>query len=471
MSEIDELAFLPATEQARLVRNKEVSPVELVSTYLERIEKFDSTLNTFVTVVADAARAQAQEAERVVSNGDQLGPFHGVPISIKDLNQTAGIKTTFSSKAFADNVPTVDDSTIRRIKDAGFIVLGKSNTPEFGTIPMTESDLNGICRNPWNPDHTPGGSSGGAAAGVAAGLSPIAQGSDGGGSIRIPSSCCGLFGIKPARGRVSNAPAGESLAGLSTDGPIARTVRDAAAMLDVISGYETGDPYWAPEPGRPFVDEVGADPGKLRIGFTADNPLQSPVDPACMAALQDAAQLLESLGHTVEEAQPDADDPNASSYFVTIWSTLAAYYGDVPLDQMEPLNKTLTELSAGSTSSDYVKAVAAVHRLSRRVLPFWNDYDFLLTPTLCLPPVPVGWIKEEEDPWAQFARSGLFAAFTPSVNLTGQPAVSLPLYWSDEGLPIGVQLIGRPADESSLFRISAQLEQARPWIDRRPPVS
>lgn len=467
-----DLAFLPATEQARLVRSKDVSPVELVETYLQRIEKFDPTLNSYVTVVGDQALEQARAAEAAVSDGAELPPFHGVPISIKDLNATAGIKTTSSCKALADFVPAEDETTVRRIKDAGFIILGKSNTPEFGTIPATESELNGICRNPWNTDHTPGGSSGGAAAGVAAGLAPIAQGSDGGGSIRIPSSCCGLFGIKPARGRVSHAPGfGESLAGLSTDGPIARTVRDAAALLDALAGYESGDPYWAADPERPFVEEVGADPGKLRIGFTAKNALDSPVDPSCTAALEEAATLLESLGHTVEEAEPQVDDPNASSYFVTIWSTIAAYYGNIPVEKMEPLNRMLAELGKGTSSFDYVQAVIGAHRLARQIVSLWDDYDLLLSPTLALPPLPIGWLLEEEDPWAQFARAGLFAPFTPWVNLTGQPAVSLPLYWNEAGLPIGVQLVGPPADEAALFRISAQLEEARPWADKRPDVS
>ncbi len=466
-----DIAFLSATEQARLVKSKEVSPVELVETYLQRIEKFDETLNSFVTLVADQALDQARRAEADVS-GDDLPAFHGVPISIKDLNATAGIKTTSSFKVFANYVPDFDESTVRRIKEAGFIILGKTNTPEFGTIPMTESELNGICRNPWNTDHTPGGSSGGAAAGVAAGLAPIAQGSDGGGSIRIPSSCCGLFGIKPARGRVSHAPAiGESAAGLSTDGPIARTVADAAGLLDVLAGYEVGDPYWAPPPERPFADEVGADPGKLRIAFTADNTLGSPVDSDCMAALDDAAKLLESLGHTVEEAKPDWDDPEASSHFVKIWATLTAYYGDLPVDQMEPLNRVLTEAARETNSLEYVRAEMGAQRLARHVVAFWNEFDLLLTPTLALPPVPVGWILDEEDPWTQFVRSGQFAAFTPFVNLTGQPAVSVPLFWSDAGLPIGTQLVGRPADEATLFRVAAQLEEARPWADKRPPVS
>lgn len=469
---MSELPFLPATEQARLVRDREVSPVELVETYLQRIEKFDQTLNSYVTVTAELALDLARAAESAVSPGDDLPPFHGVPVSIKDLYALAGVKMTGSTKALADHIPTEDSSTVRRIKEAGFIPLGKTNTPEFGTVPVTESDLNGICRNPWNTDHTPGGSSGGAAAGVAAGLAPIAQGSDGGGSIRIPASCCGLFGIKPSRGRVSHAPFfGESLGGLSTHGPISRTVRDAAAFLDVISGYETGDPYWAAPPERPFEAEVGADPGKLRVAFTLKNALDSPVDPACVTAVEEAARLLESLGHSVEEGDPQIEDTNASTYFVTLWSAIAVAYGEIPLDRMEPLNRMLTELGAGTNALDYVKAKNGMHRLARQVVAFWNDYDLLLTPTLALPPLPVGWIFEEEDPWAQFARSGLFAPFTPFTNITGQPAVSVPLHWTDEGLPIGVQLVGAPADEAVLIRISSQLEQARPWAHLRPPVS
>jgi amidase len=469
---MSEIAFQPATEQARLVREREVSPVELVQTYLERIEKFDQTINSYVTVTADAALDAARAAEAAVSDGAGLPPFHGVPVSIKDLYALEGVRMTASTKARKDHVPTEDASTVRRIKEAGFIPLGKTNTPEFGTVPVTESELNGICRNPWNTERTPGGSSGGAAAGVSAGLAPIAQGSDGGGSIRIPASCCGLFGLKPSRGRVSHAPYfGESLAGLSTHGPIARTVRDAAAFLDVISGYEVGDPYWAAPPERPFEQEVGADPGRLRVAFTLKNALESPVDPACAAAIEDAARLLESLGHDVDQADPEVDDPNASSYFVTIWSTIASGYGDIPADQMEPLNRMLTELGMSTNAFDYIKAKHGMHRLARQVVSFWNDYDLLLTPTLALPPLPVGWIFEEEDPWAQFARSGLFAPFTPFTNLTGQPAVSVPLFWNDDDLPIGVQLVGAPAGEATLIRVSSQLEGARPWAERLPPVS
>src|SRR3990172_3933302 len=256
-SVLSDIAFATATEQAELVRTREVSPVELVETYLERIDRLDPELNSYVTLCADEALAAARTAETEPAQG----PFHGVPIPIKDLHETAGLRTTFSSRAYADFVPAYDVAAVRRLREAGFVLIGKTNTPELGTAPVTESELNGACRNPWGTTRTPGGSSGGAAAALAAGLCPVAHGSDGGGAIRIPASCCGLVGVKAARGRVSPAPYG-GMEGLSTQGPLARSVLDAAALLDVMAGYETGDPWWAPLPQRPFVDEVGADPGR-----------------------------------------------------------------------------------------------------------------------------------------------------------------------------------------------------------------
>jgi amidase len=467
---VTDSAWLSATEQAELIRRGELSPVDAVTTYLERIDKFDDTLNSYVTVVGEQALAQAKEAEQ--PPGDDRPPFHGVPIAIKDLHETAGIRTTFSSKAYADYVPTIDAFPVRRLKDAGFIFLGKTNASEFGTFPQTESDLNGIARNPWNPDHTPGGSSGGAAAALAAGLCPVAHGSDGGGSIRIPASYCGLFGLKPTRGRISSGPRfGEGWAGMSTQGPIARTVRDAAALLDVMAGYETGDPYWAPPPERPFADEVGAEVGKLRVAFTTAAGTGGVAEPDVAAAVQEAVQLLESLGHTVEESAPDWEDPSVTANFIQVLQAGFAHHVGVDTSLFEPANRMAMEQAAEVNSLDYVRAVAGLHAFTRRVVAFWNDYDILVTPTVPMPPPPVGWIFEEDDPWGQFARAGLVVPFTAPVNITGQPAVSVPLHWSEAGLPIGVQLIGRPADEATLIRLSAQLEDARPWADRRPPIS
>ena len=468
---MSDLAFTPAIEQAELIKKKEVSPVELVTMYLQRIEEFDPLLNSYVTVTADLALAAAEAAEEALGSGEELPPFHGVPISIKDLFETKGVKSTFSCEALAEYVPDEDDNSVRRMKAAGFIMLGKTNTSEFGTVPFAESKLNGITRNPWNTDHTPGGSSGGAAAGLAAGLAPVAHGSDGGGSIRVPASCCGLFGIKPSRGRVSSGPRlGEHWHGFSTQGPIGRTVADAAALLDVLEGYETGDPNSAPHPHRPFVEEVGRDPGRLRIGFTITNPNEIDTDPTCVAAMESAAKLLASLGHEVEEAAPDWIDQALAPTFIQLIQTGTAVLDFLPKEQLEPLNRFLIESAHEVTSVQHIQALTNAHAYARKVLAFWETYDILLTPTLAMPPTPVGWVFSDDDPMMQLIRSGMFIPFTPAANITGQPAVSVPLYWSDAGLPIGVQLMGRAHDEATLIRLSAQLEEAEPWAGKRPPL-
>jgi Asp-tRNA(Asn)/Glu-tRNA(Gln) amidotransferase A subunit family amidase len=465
----DELAFAPALELAARVRAREVSPVELAELYLERIDRLDPQLNAYVTVDADGALASARTAE----SAESATPFHGVPISIKDLNETAGLRTTYSTKACATNVPQFDAAVVRRIRAAGFVVLGKTNTPEFGTIAMTESELNGDCRNPWDVSRTPGGSSGGAAAATAAGLCPVAHGSDGGGSIRIPSSCCGLFGIKPSRGRVSPAPYGSGSLGLGTSGPIARTVRDAAALLDAMSGYETGDFFVAPAPEQPFLAEAEIEPGRLRIAWSTTPPLDVPVDPVCSAAVEHAAALLADLGHEVVEATPAWGGDDLLLYFTRIWQVGPATAGIEDLSLLEPINRMLAEQARATPSPLHAGAIMQLQRLTRQVVAFWDDVDILLTPTLALPPVPIGWTFDETggDPQLAFDRQTLFTPFTAVVNVTGQPAVSVPLHWSGDGLPIGVQLVGAPFAEATLVRLAAQLEQARPWVGRRPPVS
>jgi amidase len=461
----DELAFSSALELAARVRAGEVSPVELAQLYLDRIERLDGELNSYVTVDADGALAAAREPRD--------GPFRGVPIPIKDLNETAGLRTTYSSKAFADYVPKTDAAVVRRIRDAGFVVLGKTNTPEFGTIAQTESELNGACRNPWNVALTPGGSSGGAAAATAAGLCPVAHGSDGGGSIRIPASCCGLFGIKPSRGRVSPAPYGSGTLGLGTSGPIARTVRDAAALLDVMSGYEPGDFFIAPQPERAFLKEADLEPGRLRIAVTTTPPLEVAVDPVCAAAVSAAAELLTELGHDVVEAAPPWDEGDLVVHFIRVWQVGPATSGVDDLSLLEPINRVLAEDARETSSPDHALAIMQLQQLTRRIVTFWKDVDVVVTPTLAMQPVPIGWTYEDTDGDARlaFARQLLFTPFTAVLNITGQPAMSVPLHWSDDGLPIGVQFIGRPFAEATLVRLAAQLEQARPWVDRRPPVA
>ena len=425
--------------------------------YRARIERLDPQLNAYVTL------AEAHE--------HRDGPFAGVPIAIKDLNETASLRTTYSCRAHADYVPDFDAAPVRRLRDAGFVILGKSNTPEFGTIAVTESELNGACRNPWDTSRTPGGSSGGAAAALAAGLCAVAHGSDGGGSIRNPASCCGLVGLKPSRGRVSAAPWGGGPLGLGSSGALTRSVRDAAALLDVLAGYEPGDPWLAPSPERPFAAEPGTPPGRLRVAVTVEPPVAVPVDPACARAARAAGVLLAGLGHDVGERTPPWASDELLPRFVAVWaanvglSALAA-----GLERVEPINRALTEDAQATTSLELATAVAELQSHARRVVSFWEDVDVVVTPTLALPPVPVGWAFEgEDDPRAQFARFILFTPFTPLVNVTGQPAISLPLAGSD-GLPVGVQLIGPPAGEALLLRLAAQLEEASPWSERRPPV-
>jgi amidase len=463
---LGELAFASALELAELVRRRQVTPTELVAGYVERIEELDSDLNAFVTTCYEEGLEEARQAEDATG---ALPPFHGVPLPIKELTDTAGIRTSYSSRAFAEHVPSADAAVVRRLRDAGFIVMGKTNAPEFGSIPVTESELHGACLNPWNTALTPGGSSGGAAAAVAAGLAPAAHGTDGGGSIRIPASCCGLFGLKPARGRVSNAPYADGSVALGGSGPITRTVADAAALLDAMAGYEWGDPNWAPTPERPFLEEVDDEPKRLRIAFTTAPPVDVSVDSTCARAAQEAAALLADLGHHVDEATPEWRSDEFESLFLRVWQMGPALYPADPL-LFEPLNRAFVERAHETSSVEYGHAVMRLQRSCRPILAFWADYDVVLTPTLAQRPVPVGWLFEGDDPWEWIDRAIQFTPFTPLVNVLGVPAVSLPLSQTDDGIPVGVQLIGRPADEATLLRVSAQVERARPWRDRRPPA-
>jgi amidase len=446
-----------ALGQAAAVRRGDVSPTELLDAAIGRAEAANPELNFLVTDCFEQARATVPSD----------GPFMGVPMLVKDLTETAGVRTTFSSRAFAEYVPANDAAVVRRMKDAGFVLIGKSNTPEFGITAVTESELNGACRNPWDTSRTPGGSSGGAASAVAAGVLPLAHGSDGGGSIRIPASCCGLFGLKPSRGRVSPAPFVSGSLELSQNGPISVSVRDAAAFLDVLAGYEPGDAHWAPPPERPFLAEVGADPGRLRIAFTVEPAVPHPVDPAVAAVARAAANALEALGHDVVEATPPWVDEAALSAFAKLWQLTPALYPVGDESQLMPINQELARTARETSSVVFAHAVGALQRAARRIVSFWDDVDVVLTPGLAMLPVPVGWVFEPSDPWEQFARGGQFTPFTPIVNVTGQPAAAVPFDVVD-GLPVGVQLIGPPAGEAVLLRLAAQMEAAHPWAGRLP---
>jgi amidase len=453
-------ALTGALEQAAAVRRGEIAPRELVDEAIRRAEAANPELNFLVTDCFEQARATTPAD----------GPFTGVPMLVKDLTETAGVRTTFSSRAFADYVPSADAAVVRRMKAAGFVVIGKSNTPEFGITAVTESDLNGACRNPWDTSRTPGGSSGGAACAVAAGVLALAHGSDGGGSIRIPASCCGLFGIKPSRGRVSAAPNVSGSLELSQSGPISVSVRDAAAFLDVLAGYEPGDAHWASPPERPFLDEVGVDPGRLRIAFTAEPAVPNEVDPTLVAVARAAADALADLGHDVIDATPAWVDEAALSAFAKLWQLTPALYPVQDESQLMPINRALAQAARETSSVVFAQAVGALQHAARRIVAFWDDVDIVLTPALAKPPVPIGWVFEPEDPWEQFARGGEFTPFTPMVNITGQPAAAVPFDVVD-GLPAGVQLIGPPAGEALLFRLAAQMEEAHPWAARLPTTA
>jgi len=463
----DELAFATAAEVAAEISARRVSSEEVTRAALQRIAQIDGELRSFVTVDTDGAIATARAADAAPQVG--RGPFHGVPIAIKDNAETAGLRTTYSSRCYRDNVPERDSAAVARLRRAGFIVLGKTNMPELGTLPVTESELNGACRNPWNLELTPGGSSGGSAAAVAAGLVPVAHGTDGAGSIRIPASCCGLVGLKPSRGRISWAPGhGDFLGGLATQAIVARTVADSAATTAVMCGYEAGDPSWLETDAAALAAASDRAPEPLTVAVTLRAPNDAEVDGRCVAAVRAAADLLADLGHDVREGAPDWHDHAAINGFAVMARTITAYYDDIDVDLLEPVNRALTEAGERASSIEYARAVVEGQRYARRVAAFWDDVDVVLTPTLALPPVRIGWVAEEPDPVARFARIAAFSPFTMMANLTGQPAISLPLHQEDGGPPIGVQLIGGPAGDVPLLRLAAQLEWARPWAQRRP---
>jgi amidase len=469
-----ETTWLDATEQADLVRRGEVSPTELVQAAIDRIEAVNPQLDAVVRTRFDRALAEAQEPPD--------GPFRGVPILFKDLGCTvAGEVTTFGVGPLQDTLWPVDSYLAAQFQAAGFIALGRTNVPELGTTVTCEALAFPPARNPWNVAHSTGGSSGGSAAAVASGMVALAHANDGGGSIRIPASECGLVGLKPTRGRVSQGPLiGEGWAGSTIDGAVTRTVRDAAGVLDVIGGRMPGEPYYAPPLPRPLTQEVGADPGRLRIGFI-DRPVGEAYldDPQCRAAVAGAVRLLEALGHHVEESGPGAMfDPELPRHFNAIIAadtelTFQAFEmllgRAIADDEIEPRNADYRRAGRELGAVGYLGTRSWIGTWARQMAQWWTEYDVLVTPTLGAPPPELGWFTAQ-GPAGEGRRIASFIPYTAQFNLTGQPAVSLPLHWTPDGLPVGVQLVAAYGREDLLVRVASQLEQAAPWNDRHPPV-
>ena len=474
----DQTRWMDATEQASLVASGDVSPTELLEAAIERIERIDGALNAVVIRWFDHARDVASSSEL------PSGPFRGVPFLLKDLfAEYAGQRFSNGNVALkeAHVVGDADTTLVSRYRAAGLVIAGRTNSPELGSVPTTEPVAWGPTHNPWDTTRTPGGSSGGAAAAVASGMVPFAHASDGGGSIRIPASCCGLVGLKPSQGRITLGPVRDE-SGLSVQHCVSRTVRDTAALLDATRGPGIGDTVIAPPPARPYVDELGADPGRLRIGILDHHPGGESVDADVTRAAQSVATLLESLGHHVEPSWPKAlEDKTFSSTFGAMWSTQMGLsrrrFSDLlgrPLEdhELEPLNRVQAEFAKHFTAVDYGLALSAVAQYRRAVQSWWYDgWDLLLTPTLAELPLKLGTIvNDPADPMAPMRRAGQFVPFTPPFNTSGQPAISLPLEWTAEGLPVGVQLVAAYGREDVLLRVASQLEQAKPWAHRTPDV-
>jgi amidase len=462
---VDEVARLDAVGQAELVRRGEITPAELVEAAIARIERLNPLLNAVVT-------CEFERALDAVHRGLPSGPFTGVPYLLKDLAiEWEGVRFTEGSRFLRDNVSSHDQALALRLRRAGLVFLGKTNTPEFGTLPTCESALFGVTCNPWDTSRTPGGSSGGSAAAVASGMVPMAYGNDAGGSMRFPASCCGLFGLKPTRARLPFGPEyGDVFSGLAVEHALTRSVRDSAVLLDATAGPDLGDPYWAPPPARPFADEVGADPGRLRVAFSARTPGGEPVHPDCVTAVQDAAALCTELGHEVVERDLPGLDEQVGQAINVVFGVgvawIAAYWvrklGRKPdPDELESHTSAWVEEGSKISAADYLLAIQDLQGFSRTVARFFTEVDVWLTPTLAAPPLPL----------AEAATSAAFIAFPAWVaNATGNPAMSVPLSWNGEGLPIGVHFLARFGDEATLLRLASQLEEARPWVERTPAI-
>jgi amidase len=471
---VDDWAFTSAAEQAALVRAGDVSPRELVDSALRRIEAMDPKLNAFIEL--DGERALEAAAE--VRPGEAQ-PFAGVPIAIKGNVPVAGLCTNFASKFLAGHRPSHSAYLVRRLREAGFVVVGTTNLPEFAILPTTEPRHTGVTRNPWDLERTPGGSSGGSAAAVASGMLPIAHGNDGGGSLRTPAACTGLIGLKASRGRVSRGPdLGDSW--LASDGVLTRTVADTALALDVLGGYEVGDATWAPRPAEPYALAMRRDPGRLRVAVTVTNPLAVEPDDESVRGLRFAAELLAALGHDVEEAQPAYPDPSVLDIFIQAYGpavALGIQYGvllsghEPSDDDIEPLSRALYERAKATPSIGYLGAIAQLQALARGIVAFFADYDVLVTPALAERPLRIGECTGlGEAPMEDLARSGRFTPYGSLFNVTGQPAINVPVGFGPDGLPTGVQIVGKPLGEDTLLQLATQIEAAHPWVHQRPDL-
>ena len=476
MSAFAEYEQYDALGLADLVRRKEVTPVELLEAAIERVEARNSAINAVVMKLYD-------HGQQAIASGLPDGPFRGVPFLMKDLTSpVAGLRMTRGSKFFADTPPSPADSEhVKRLKRAGIVIFGRTNTCEFGLSLTCEPQLHGPTRNPWNVAHISGGSSGGAAAAVAARMLPIAHASDGFGSIRAPAACCGLVGLKPTRSRNTFAPfAGEGLGGVSTEHAVSLTVRDSAALLDATRGPGPGDPYVAPAPAGPYLQEAGTPPGKLRIAWTARAPNGAGIDAECLRLLADTVELCADLGHHVEECNPEIDGAAIVPTFLTLASanTVVNLAGHPtagrPAREGEVERITWLTAKKGEkvSASDYVRATQTAHRLGRQMAAFHSKWDVLLTPGLASPALKLGWLDMMMDDLDEYwQRVFAFSPFTVWFNLTGQPGLMLPLGQSSAGLPLAVQLVAAYGDEATLFRLGAQLEAVRPWLGRKPALA
>ncbi len=465
-----ELVYMPATELASAIRAKRVSPVEVVEAVLARLERLNPRLNAYCTITAEAARAAAKEAEAAVMRADTLGHLHGIPVSIKDLVATKGVRTTFGSKLYEDFVPDDDAPVVARLKQAGAIILGKTNTSEFGHKGVTDNPVFGVSRNPWSLDHTPGGSSGGGAAAVAAGLGPLAIGTDGGGSIRIPCSCCGIFGFKPTLGRVAAAPTFGGLETLSHIGPMTRTVRDAALMLNAIVGADRRDLSSLPADGTHYLIGLEAGIAGLRVAWSADWGYAA-VDPEVRQLTTTAAQRFSELGCQVEDAHPGFDDPASAYDILSSASTAARLAEKLPQwrDRFDPSLVPQIEQGMRWTAVDFIHAANVRRTLSETLRQFFSRYDVLLTPTLTAPPLPIGVDTYEEIDDQKVPRLGWLACTFP-LNLTGYPAATIPCGQTRTGLPVGLQIIAPRLEDALVLRAAAAFEAMAPWPQQRPPV-